>query len=203
MEKMKYGLVGVACLGLVACGGNQVKTEAVAQQLAPASAPEYNVGDKFVWNINGEQKTNVVASVADGNVTWKQGDNEVWTDQGPLVFPTKSWKSEDHGNGSLTISSVSGDLFPMTIGSKVSISAKGQGDKYKPWEDERTCTVESEERVTVPMGSFDTYKVNCKGNYINRTWYYSPELKAPVVYVRYHKRKHQTTLHELVGVERS
>jgi hypothetical protein len=56
--------------------------------------------------------------------------------------------------------------FPMLIGQKVSY------DKY-PNEDgsgfiQGDCRVVGTEKITVPAGSFDTYKINCRGFWTNK-----------------------------------
>ena len=85
------------------------------------------------------------------------------------------------------------ELFPLEVGNVAQIVHAGRDTTYpQGWRTNRRCAVEAEETITVPAGSFDTFRIRCiQGENLGnptrtRVYHYSPELGY---YVRYYSRK--------------
>ena len=69
----------------------------------------------------------------------------------------------------------------------------------KPWSSARKCEVKGQERIKIPAGEYDTYKLFCKDTWNERTYWVSPELGYEVAFKRKHKRdKKRSYMMELV-----
>jgi len=121
----------------------------------------------------------------------KNGCN--WTTIGDWVSPSPSWKdcSKDpkwHSGENRNLTK-KGEIWPLKVGNSVSYSYKqinAQGiDTGKKT---RKCKVTDSVNIDVAAGNLDTYKIVCKridGSWSEtQTFYFSPETRSPVKYVR-------------------
>jgi len=199
MGKLNIPLLILAISSLAACGVKPVKTEPVLQPLPPAKAPSYSVGDRFEWLVNDKPITFLVTDVDAQKVAWQTSHEQSWIDAGPLVYPALKWKAPSWGTGTQVITGIEGELFPIKVGNSIAISLDGSDDSGESWSDVRRCDVLSEQRVTVPAGSFDTYKIFCTSDFADHTFYYAPELSLTVLRVRYGHKKGDTRRYDLVS----
>jgi len=93
----------------------------------------------------------------------------------------------EHGDGSQEVADVEGELFPLEVGKTMRMRVTGSGTRFpEGWEVARTCEVVAEERVTVPAGTYDMFKIVCRQGKRTYTWYYAPEIAHPVFYLNRH-----------------
>ena len=56
--------------------------------------------------------------------------------------------------------------------------------KTNSWSTTRTCKVKGTANVTVPAGRFDAYRIDCSDDWTLYRWYFSPELRLPVLFIQ-------------------
>ena len=153
-----------------------------AATLAPARPPELQTGATFVFRQrDGEEVTSRVVAVDGADVTWEADNGWTWTGKA-FFWPVERWQSESAG-GSQEISGDPGALFPLMIGESVAYRVEGQSrDEQAGWSLQGRCEVAAAEQISVPAGTFDTYKVVCEQGedlsdpYRTRTWWYAPAI---------------------------
>jgi len=177
--KSRLALCLLVASGLGSCAGLDIRP--VTKPMAPASLPQYKVGDKFVFKVAIVEDRQEVVAVTEttviikssmfGNLTQYKdfGNPESWTGGFTQAYTTRPDRV------------VSG-LFPLKVGNRVAGSGSFTYNSTGTYA--RTCTVEDQVRVTVPAGSFDAYQIECKMKYtypsgidfqIDRIWY-APEI---------------------------
>lgn len=179
----------VGCSGMGDVAGPSGKTVSVAElalaarplvkPLKPARKPRFSVGDSFVFRFgNGVQQTEKVVAVRGDRVWWALADGAKWTTSSGAMFNTSRWSgTKNFGKGRQRFTRWSRSLFPLRVGRSVRYRAIGRSSQdTKEWMLKWTCTVPSEQRVTVVAGSFDTYRVICSRLGQTRTYYYSPQV---------------------------
>lgn len=143
----------------------------------------YMVGDSFTFD--NPLVTYTVVSVEGEKVYWRtdRSDEQV-TGHDPLM-PMLDWKNPGTGGGRRVISDVKGTLFPLTKPGNMTFTANverwsienGQATPPQKWVYNWSCKVAGQERIEVPAGTFDTYKVIC-GRYkpSEVEFFYSPDI---------------------------
>jgi hypothetical protein len=155
-----------------------------AATLPPGRLAVLRPGTTFVFrNGDGEETTSSVIAVDGGDVTWQASNGWTWTGK-TFYWPVERWRSETEDSAGAQV--VTGDaeaLFPMTVGERVAYRYEGRSrDARAGWTGQGRCEVAASERITVPAGVFDTYKVVCEQGedlsepYRTRTWWYAPAL---------------------------
>ena len=61
------------------------------------------------------------------------------------------------------------------------------------WSTHQTCEVDSQVRLAVPAGEFDTYKIVCQDRWSDEIWYIAPESEELVHFQRYHREADRFT----------
>lgn len=195
----------------VICFADETKPE--------ASLPVYTVGTKYIYS-NGaweevigtennfvqwsNQKQNTSAGPAD--FTFKRTSWETTTKTG-----TRSYKHAEFGFGSLPET-----LWPLQQGTRTAFEEFGKYRKKtsnftKSYDNYFRCLVKGEERISLAIGTFDTWKITCT-KYPSRSsfprarvreyhsWYYAPLIGHWILetkkYTRYKKDKRK----ELVAI---
>ena len=164
-----------------------------AATLAPARSPELQPGATFVFRQrDGEEVTSRVVAVDGSDETWQSDNGWTWTGK-EFFWPIESWQSEG-GGGSQEISGDPDALFPLMVGEQVAYRYQGQSQSVQAgFSGQGRCEVAAAEQITVPAGTFDTYKVVCvqgedlSAPYRTRTWWYAPAVGHYVAML------HQTT----------
>ena len=191
--------VAAVALALLANCAPEVKTEQASTELAPAEAKRFDVGDTWVYNVNGDPETSKITAV-DGDVI--SGINETtgceYTFYHAAYGPGPSWKNCGGSTGTQQATRT-GSIFPLTVGATESWAVKGSNTKGDSWETTRSCEVKGTARVTVPAGSFDTYHIMCQDDWRVREWWYAPELGFSAISRNRHKQRAETTTRELVS----
>ena len=153
-----------------------------AATLAPGQPPVLQPGATFVFRQgDGDEVTSRVVAVAGEDVTWEADNGWTWTGQA-FFWPVARWQSEGAG-GSQEISGDPGALFPLAVGERVAYRVEGRSqDEQAGWSLQGRCEVAAAEQITVPAGTFETYKVVCEQGedlsdpYRTRTWWYAPAI---------------------------
>lgn len=148
----------------------------------------YMVGDSFIFD--NPQETWTVVSIEGERVFWRsdRGDEHV-TGHDPLM-PALEWKFVGKGGGRRQFSDIKGSLFPLKKGNLLTYTSNVEnwqvkdGVRQQPqsWQYNWSCNVAGTEKMEVPAGSFDTYKVVCgryKPNEIE--FFYAPRIGYFVV----------------------
>jgi hypothetical protein len=164
-----------------------------AATLAPARSPVLQTGATFVFRQrDGEETTSRVVAVDGGDETWQSDNGWTWTGK-EFFWPIESWQSEG-GGGSQEISGDPAALFPLMVGEQVAYRYQGGSQAVQAgFSGQGRCEVAAAEQITVPAGTFDTYKVVCvqgedlSAPYRTRTWWYAPAIG------HYVAQLHQTT----------
>lgn len=159
-----------------------------AAPFGPDAPGRYSVGDSFTFD--NPTLTWTVVAVEKDKVYWRsdRGDEQV-TGHDPLL-PAVEWKNPNQGGGRRTISDMKGGLFPLKAGNRMTFTSAveswtttdGAANPPQTWRTNWSCNVASQEKVDVPAGSFDTYKINC-GRYkpTELVFYYAPRIGHYVV----------------------
>ena len=178
----RKGLLFLACLlGVAGCQtvGSPSETE-VSKPLAPMAKPTLVVGDTWrgiddkaqaistrVIAVNGEQ---ISLLRSDGCIqsmkAWEFGTSDVWKD---CAIPDGFHETRSGGS-----------LWPLEVGKEATYVGQGSYDEGQTdWSTLRKCEVESQVRIAVAAGEYDTYKVACRGPLVRRDLVLRPRDQGP------------------------
>ena len=180
-----------AVVGALASCTPGPETKPVTTALAPALQPDHGVGDIYVWQTKDGLVTDEVVAIRDGLVSWESSDGGSWTGSSDFALPATRWSDPaEYGDGEQAATEIRGAVFPLAVGNDMTMTVEGRSDRYpEGWRNRRDCEVESQENITVPAGSFDSYKVVCVSGKRTRTYFYAPEVGYVVYYLSYHEDK--------------
>ena len=211
---------GCVCLAVLCFAGTVQSAAQSATNplgLKPASLPQYTVGAKYVYS-DGTWET--VTHVGPNGVTWINHQRNISTGLPDFTYKRSKWRTRtrygfrEFQQTQFLLSEPTTTLWPLTPGNKT------RYDEYGRWYGEngiaRTyesfwkCEVGGTEKVSVPAGDFDTWKITCK-RYPNRfratsktreirSWYYAPSLNHWVLEVRDYNGYRENRRKELVAV---
>lgn len=148
----------------------------------------YMVGDTFTFD--NPQETWTVVAIEGERVIWRsdRGDEQV-TGHDPLM-PALEWKFVGQGGGRRVFSDINGSLFPLKKGNLLTYTSNvenwklkdGLRDRPQSWQYNWSCNVAGTEKMEVPAGAFDTYKIVC-GRYkpSELEFFYAPRIGYFVV----------------------
>lgn len=161
-------------------------TSSPEDRLAPAPAPIYAAGDTFVFSENGQATREQVVSVAPDRVVWTNDSGLIWTKDTSLVTPQLRWSSHPElGRGQQTVIGSPEQLFPLQEGNVIAYSVRGSAENAPAgWQEEHRCAVSGQEDVTVPAGTYTTYRIDCQRKDFLDTYFYSPVVQNYVLRVR-------------------
>ena len=153
-----------------------------AAALAPGRLTVLERGATFVFrNRGGAEVTSRVIKVEGDDVTWQADNGWTWTGKA-FFWPVERWQSDSAG-GRQEISGDPRGLFPLMVGERVAYRYQGRSQAERAgWSGQGRCEVATAEQITVPAGTFDTYKVVCEQGedlsdpYRTRTWWYAPAI---------------------------
>ena len=175
----------------------------VTSSLAPMERPPLDqVASTVVWLVDGktEQRSELIAKT-DSSTSWKEDNGCSYTLPTTGFAPATKFENCDGNTGSQDVTLVSGSPWPLSVGKTWSYAVKGKNTRGNTWQNNRRCEVEEETRVTVPMGTYDTFKVVCHDPARIRTYFVSPEVQKTVIFIRHDKRRNQTMRQEMVRFE--
>lgn len=180
------GIAGALCGALLvaACASDSTRDVGFGTK----EPGRYTVGDSFTFD--NPQETWIVVSIEGERVFWRsnRGDEHV-TGHDPLM-PALEWKFVGKGGGRREFSDIKGSLFPLKKGNVLTYTSDVEnwtlkdGVRQQPqsWQYNWSCNVAGTEKLEVPAGAFDTYKVVCgryKPNEIE--FFYAPRIGYFVV----------------------
>jgi hypothetical protein len=192
MFKMRGITAQAACalaLALAGCAGGP-DTKPVTAELPPGELGVYPAGTKWQGIELGGDSVATTLVATDGNVLqFESSSGCKWSENAGVFTPSLSWKDCEGTSGTQTIVSTEGNIWPLKVGNTQSWTLTGKDSSGDTWSTTRNCAVKSTERVTVPAGSFDAYRVECGDTWSTMTFFYSPQLKDNLYYQRVHKKK--------------
>jgi hypothetical protein len=156
--------------------------EPAAATLEPGRPAVLKTGATFVFRKgDGEEVTSRVVAVDGDDVIWQADNGWTWSVK-TFYWPVERWQNDSqNAAGSQEVSGDPDALLPLTVGERAAYRYQGRSrDAQSGWSGQGRCDVEAAERVTVPAGTFDTYKVVCvQGEdpskpFRTRTWWYAP-----------------------------
>jgi len=177
---------------LTGCGKTNIQPETVQPVSATMAAhpltPEA-IGQKRVTkDLSGNITTFEVVSAENSLTRTVSDDGHEYTNLPNIILPSPSFSGAKWGEGKQSISSVKGELFPLTVGNKMSFMVNGESTKWPDgWKNKRVCEVESQERITVVAGEYDAFRIVCDEKQRKRVMYFSPEINTLVWYKNVHK----------------
>ena len=182
--------VAVAVAVTMASVGGQAATieqDLVEAELPPGQAPNYAVGDRSVWLDEERGETTFeITSVDDGIVSWLREDGCSWKTLSESTYaPFLRWTKCSGSSGTQKIKRKGkAKIYPLEVEKSEKWRVRGRNNKGVNWSTTRNCKVKGTADVTVPAGTFDTYQVLCTNEWTRFKWYFSPELRFPVLYSR-------------------
>lgn len=191
MHPEKFLLLASLGFALAACETTTSSTEQtmaaeqpVESELAPMPNPGMPpVGLTVYGKRNGEDRRSQVISLEGNIATSEDNTGCTWTQDlsyGRFFSPTKSWENCSGNAGYREFSGMSGDdIWPLEVGKAWSYDATGYSND-NGWASATGCEVTGTARVTVPAGSYDTYRVLCTSKWTKKVYYVSPEEGRPV-----------------------
>ena len=178
-------MIGALSL-LAVCG-----VPTTAQTLPPAKGElsagqprSYQVGDKWVWQNEGNDRqfTHEIVAI-DGPLATIRSGRCTFSTRLDGYSPTLAYENCPWGPWGKVQAERSGEIFPLRIGKTESWEYAG-GTGQRTWSGVRDCEVKGTTHLTVPAGSFDAYHVLC----IERWWriqiFFAPELGTNVAFIR-------------------
>ncbi len=140
----------------------------VGPKLAPAPLPRYAVGQSFAFD-DGRRET--VLRVRGEFPTWRKNRYSTAVAYRNFLLPSLSWESRTRKSRS-RITAPARMLWPLRVGNDQRfevtqiVEAKGDarprgGKARSAFKHSWRCVVERTERLTVPAGTFDTYRISC------------------------------------------
>ncbi|MCG8360993.1 MAG: hypothetical protein MI920_36000 [Kiloniellales bacterium] len=143
--------------------------------LEPALAPDMAVGTSITFEGPKGNVVWVLESREDDLFHWRSGAQR-WVKR-TNFDPTVEWSnSEKSGSNEFTGSHAG--LYPLEEGKSSKLEVTSSTGRFY----HHTCTVGIVETITVPLGTFPTYPVDCKSVIMKtgkvtreRVYYYSPQ----------------------------
>ena len=178
----------------------------VSERLGEAPLPTYKEGDRFTF---GGGRVEQVVAVEGEEIRWKRENGRELLRARNLSHPTLAWETRNR-RGEQRILEGFGELWPLAIGKldnfrvKRNLTDKASGKETTSFRN-FDCSVETAETITVPAGSFDTYRIACR-RYNSRgsrlvetlTWNYAPEVGH---YVRRESENHGSGKRRVIELE--
>lgn len=164
--------------------------------------PGLQVGDSFrfdspdvVWRVTGVKDDRVI-------MVSETGARQV-RPRNPLL-PNVEWENKTYGQGKRLISNLQGEMFPLEVGNQMTFTSTVDTDKPPyAWEYDWSCKVASQQKVTVPAGEFDTFKVDCKRREQEViSLYYAPKVGYAVRFDNSNPKSGAVNSNMLVGYQR-
>ncbi|MBI4127837.1 MAG: hypothetical protein HY459_02070 [Parcubacteria group bacterium] len=169
--------------------------EAKAQSTLPEmSRPERNVGFQYLTvDDKGEETTTTLVGQTDTTIDWKRSNGCSWSELKHGFAPNLKWQ----GCGSTTdaeqtVKLHEGQPYPLKVGNSWTYYLDGRNINGNTWSSTRSCKVEGVVKVTVPLGTFDTFEVVCEQQRSTRKYYISPE-HGLVRFIWVHQRRGTTS----------
>jgi len=157
---------------------------------AKLPSPQLTVSGTELHRLkDGKEYSSFYDSVDAETTMVKDSEDCSWTSMTARMAPSLSWNHCNGSSGTQKITKTKGSPWPLSTKNKFQYGFRGKrSDSGKPRTSTRKCKVDGQERVEVPAGEFNTYKVVCKDQWNKRTIWVPPELGHGVAF----KKKHNT-----------
>ncbi len=197
------GRVGFLLLLVLVLSGCAGGIQLARQDLQGPDLPLYVKGTTYLYSDGGWER---VRDVRGEEVSWLNHRGKVYKGSMDFILPATYWKTKKR-EGRRSFYPITGifdrdgsdSLWPLYPGKSFRFLEKGrwrdldgpERPYYRYW----FCKVIGKERVSVLIGDFDGWRIECKR--FNRrhrlreirTWHYVPEVGHYVLYVRKVKRR--------------
>lgn len=179
--------------------------DAGARRLAGDARPQYEPGDTYVYS-DGRSET--VVRVEGGLVLWRDQSGGEFERYENFVLPPVSWVTETH-LGYRRVNVSRDVLWPLKRGKteefvvSTELVARGWPPKRTDSSENWACEVGGIRTITVPAGTFDTYRLVCRispagtSDRLTRVWYYAPSIRH---YVRRESSETPDRHSDLTGI---
>ncbi len=186
--------------------------------LDSAQKPRYRPGTTFIYSNGSWEK--VVAADTE-NVTWENHRGYVSSGRADIIYRRTKWQTRaakgarEFVPAKFLLEESASSLWPLKVGNEISFYEKGRwqpkGKLENIYSTYWQCMVEGTEKVSVPAGEFDTWKVSCS-RFVSpekahlgkvremKTYYYAPELEHWVIEIKDYRYRKPTRRRELVAV---
>lgn len=184
MRRLCLALVPAAAL-LAGCATSPTAPLSREPALPPAPLPEFDVGDHVSWS-NGATET--VVEVNGEVVRWRDQNGNGFTGYRNFTLPSLDWSYPDD-RATTRSDAPPTQLWPLEVGKHARFNAVQTQTRYDTstatYSMEWECGVDGTERVEVPLGTFDTFRLRCSrfwrgSNIGNVVWFYAPSLERVV-----------------------
>ncbi|HEC90068.1 MAG TPA: hypothetical protein ENI55_00220 [Alphaproteobacteria bacterium] len=124
--------------------------------------PTYDVGEAFTYD---DGRTDVVIAKRGDKVIWRTGNGVIQKGYRNFLIPFFEWQNRTSRSRS-QITAKPNMLWPLATGKEQSFEVKqtvtsNDGLTSNEFEQSWQCVVEGTEKITVPAGTFDTYRISC------------------------------------------
>jgi hypothetical protein len=132
--------------------------------LPPASRPTYQEGQTFIFDRDSVRQ---VRQLGDGFISWGDGDRELFR-TGEHFFMPRIYQDNEDRTQRRTFDGDPGALWPLMAGKHVEfVERRSIYRKQSGTTDQTTrrwrCEVEDPRMTHTPAGTFDSYRVTCRG----------------------------------------
>ena len=124
--------------------------------------PTYDVGEAFTYD---DGRTDVVIAVRGDKVTWRTANGVIQKGYRNFLIPFFEWQNRTRRSRA-RITAKPDMLWPLATGKEQSFEVKqtitsNDGLTTAEIEQSWQCIVDGTEKITVPAGTFDTYRISC------------------------------------------
>lgn len=198
MNRQILGFLGLVPLILAGCVSAPVEETDVTTALPPMSQPAVGVGHTWKGLRNGKPQTYTIVADRGDAWDWEASSGCKFTVSKSGFAPGMKWSNCTGVDGQQT-SALNGEIWPLQVGKTWSFDFQGSNVKGSSWEGTRTCEVVTTVNIQTALGPTDTYKVVCRDQWNERTYYVSPQMKEFVFWEWYRKHKNQRFRHEIIA----
>ena len=183
---IRLAAAAIAVFAVSACTlSDTIKTDFKYMDFALATLPSYQAGDTFTYvDASGKNYVRKVAKADEDTVEWITETNYRFSTYRNFAFPKISWDGPS-SSGNMLSPLDPGHLWPLQWKNTAEMTVTYQRhDKIKnltkKYRENWSCRVNRDRIVTVPAGTFKTFKIVCKrldeAQKVRRThvWYYAP-----------------------------
>ena len=201
-------LLLAACANVVEQAGEQMTSliaDSDGPSLPPAAKPSYRSGQRFTYS---DGRVMQVLSSQGDEVVWRGTDGGSYRADRNFVVPRLSSSSSSYQRAVVNDADA---LWPLQVGKGdrlrvVRSSLAADGSRTVSPARTYNCRVSGTERLSVPAGSFDTFRVQCarysssgKRLIETKVWHYAPSLGHVVRYETIERKSGRRDIAELVS----
>jgi len=152
--------------------------EVLLESMKKPSASPFVTGTEVHWLKDGKEFTYYYESVDEETYTIRGDDGCRSTRMTDMFAPSLKWSNCEYASGIQKINKTKGGPWPLSDKTEFQYAFTGKysDDLGQPWRSIWNCRVDKQIRVKVPAGEYDTYKLVCEDDWLERTYWISPKL---------------------------